>query len=432
MRLPAALIARWDLDADTRAALPFDRALALVNLRRVEIACLLAILSNIGDILVGHGVAAVLVRIPLAAFCWIASRRILHWRSLRAQEVAVVAFVVVGLGIALVGSLQLGQQGRAYTGYLINLLAITMLFVIPPRTLALIVGTLCILYWQIVLALPIPASAQTRAIVTCGLVSVISMIGGLLIHAARRADHDQRRIIREQNLRLTQHVHDMDQLMAITAHDLRSPLYGIRNLLALATSRAPPETGWPVEPVREAISGLDAMIALVSRLLDAHSAEYAPLASMRSEDVRPHLAEAVRRVGPAFETSEVAVDLALPDRPLIALFDAHGLSHILDNLLANAVRFSPGGATVFVRCSACDDAVVIEIEDRGPGFDALGRAAMFTKFHQRQGGATAKAGSGMGLFIAAIVAKRMNGELGYRAAEPTGAHFSLELPTAQC
>jgi signal transduction histidine kinase len=146
------------------------------------------------------------------------------------------------------------------------------------------------------------------------------------------------------------------------------------------------------------------------------------------EDLRVHLLAAARRIAPAGEAAGVRVAVDLPDRPLVATFDGHALGRILDNLLSNAVRFSPPDRPVHMRCTTRDGVAIVEVEDAGPGFDAAGRAAMFSKFHHRAGvSGGAKAGTGMGLFIAARFATRMGARLVFEPVEPTGARFRLTI-----
>jgi signal transduction histidine kinase len=424
--LRATLRRRWDIDADTQASLPFDRVVALVNLRRIEIACLLAIANDLIEIALGFHVSALVLAIPAAIIYAGLSRVILRVRSLRAQQATVILFVGLGLLDAVWAVSQISRNDHVSGGYLLHLLSITMLFVLRPRTLAILILASVGVYAITLLATPISAGATTIAIVNAGIVSAIALVAGWLIHSARRSDHEQKRIIRAQNALLTEQQHDREQLMAITAHDLRSPLYGLRNLLRLASRRSAADGAVQIDAMRDAIFSLDGMIALVTRLLDAHSAEHAPLVAPVTEDIRVHLLAAARRNAPAGADTAIAVDL--PDRPLIATFDAGALGHILDNLLTNAVRHNPPGYPVHLRGMVGGAAPVVEIEDAGPGFDAAGRAAMFSKFHPREDGrSSGKTGSGMGLFIAASFAERMGARLAYRAAEPHGACFSLLL-----
>ena len=423
-----ALRRRWDIDPDTAASLPFDRAIALVNVRRIEVACLLEFGNDLLEIALGVRVPGIVAGIPAAIIVALLSRRAQRW-SLRAQQAAVIAVFIIGLLDSIWGSAETSLlAGVLISSFTLQLLSITMLFVLAPRTLATIIVGMLLVYGAVVFALPIDHHDKVAGVVNATIVSVISLVAGWLIHTSRRSDFDQKRLIRRQNAQLVEQNIELDQLMAITAHDLRSPLYGLRNLLDLAAKRGKAEGAVPGGTIREAIFSLDSMIALVTRLLDAHSAGHMPLSTVTGDDVRMHLMAAARRIAPTAEAATVRVEPDLSDAPIMAAFDRGALAQILDNLLSNAVRFSPAGGGVRLSCRAQAGRCLIAVEDEGPGFDAAGEAAMFRKFARAPDSVDGKAGSGMGLFIAATLAERMGASLAFRPAVPTGAIFTLSLP----
>lgn len=422
----ASLLGRWDIDSETQASVSFERAIALVNLRRIEVVCLLAIFTDALSLVAAPNRLPLLIVIPGAALCAVASRQTLCWTSLRAQQAVVVLFFTAALLFRMGGSAAQSINGFMSAGYLLAMLTMTMLFALRPLTLGIILFGLLPVYAAVVTSMPFAAASKTSAILNAAIVAGIALVAGIVIYSARRNDFVQKRLIHAQNVQLIEQNHELDQLMAITAHDLRSPLYGLRNLLDLATRRAPDDPALAFRVMRDGIFSLDAMLALVTRLLDAHSAEHAALAAKVHEDVRGHLLAAARRIAPAAEAASVAIAIDVPEAPLVARFDRGALAQILDNLLSNAVRFSPSGAKVRLAGRATPDAVAIEIEDHGPGFDSDGRDRMFSKFG-RVGAGSGKAGTGMGLFIAATFAERTGATLAFRDAEPNGAIFTLTL-----
>jgi signal transduction histidine kinase len=303
-----------------------------------------------------------------------------------------------------------------------------MLLITPPATMAAIVTSLFAVYCLIVVLLPLPHAAKTGALAITAIVAVIVQIASWLIYNARRSDHDQRRLIRAQYKLLARQNHELDELMAITAHDLRSPLHGLRNVLDFAARRA--EGGDPailLRAVREGTHSIDAMLTLVTRLLDANEAGHAPLVAVMRDDMRTHVLAAARRVAPQAVHAGIRLDLDLPNRAMWVNIDGGALGQILDNLLANGIRHSPAGEALRLACSLVGSNVLVTIEDRGPGIDPARRAALFTKFNRGDPRASAR-GAGMGLFIAATLAGRSNAGLVFRPAEPHGALFELSVP----
>lgn len=423
-------LSRWDLRPGEQDGMTFGQVLTVGNLRRVEIACLLGLFSRIIEFTGGLRSAMVVGHILLMIAFLLASLVVRRSSSAWLAR----GFVAIFLIVALLSSQWVvaveGAHGRLTSGYLLMILSVTLLFVIPPRLVAAGLSALFVSYCAIVLDMPAPRIEKIIAIENAFIVSGIAVIAAALIHAGRRRDYDQKREIRLQNHLLVERNAELDMLMAITAHDVRSPLYGLRNLFDLTIRRAAQQPDLPLAVLRQAMESIDAMLALATRLLDAHAAEHQPLARL-VEDVRGPILAAAGRIGPLAEAADVAIALDLPDRPLIAPFDAGALAQILDNLLSNAVRFSPTGGTVRIAAARAEDRATITIRDEGPGIAPARRDMLFKKFHRGGGGSSggveATPGTGMGLFIVATLAERMGAAVRCDPDDGTGATFVVTL-----
>jgi len=123
------------------------------------------------------------------------------------------------------------------------------------------------------------------------------------------------------------------------------------------------------------------------------------------------------------------LDLQVDDVALQA--DRTKLKLILDNLVSNAVKFTPDGGTITVRAKADDAArqVVIDVADTGPGIPAAERDRIFDAFYQ---GATPQGGlvrgTGIGLSVVQEFVHAHGGTVEIVDGEFTGAHFRVRLP----
>lgn len=425
-------LARWDVTADEQATMSFKRVLTVVNLRRVEIACLLALFTKLVELLTGFKSPNGLVEFPLIFILMLISavlrRRKDHDRLAR-------GFVAVFLVLALLDTqwvvAAMGEYGRLTSAYPLMLLSLSLLFVLPPGLVATGLAILYVSYCAIVLRTPTQPSEQVVAIVNTGIVSVIAVIASALIYSGRWRDHQQKIEIQAQNDQLVYRSNELDSLMAITAHDLRSPLYGMRNLFDLAARRASDDPDMPLVALQQALPSIDAMLGLTTRLMDAHAAEHRHLPDLTHQDVRGHLLAALDRAAPLARSLDVRTTADLPSQPLIARLETGALAQIVDNLLSNAIRFSPPNGRVTL-CAAAETAgVVIRVQDQGPGIDPTRRSALFEKF---PGGAGPDVGAGpgvgMGLFIVATLAQRIGASVGYEQVEEGGARFIVRLATA--
>jgi signal transduction histidine kinase len=426
------LLARWDASPEEQAELSFGEVLTLVNLRRVEIACLLGIFTKSIELWTGYRPALMFVEIPMMITFLVASLVLRHHRPDRLA--AAFAWCVVGGALFTTqwGIAALAAQGRLTSGYPTMLLSLTMLFVAPPRQVVAPLVCLLISYCVIVLTVTPPDTPRLIAIANAVIVTVISFIATALIHAARRRDYEQKREIRLQNALLVERNDELDALMAITAHDLRSPLYGLRNLFDLAVRRAPAEPQLPLTVLGQAIPSLDAMLALATRLLDAHAAEQPLQASLVSDDVRGQLLAAAERIAPLAQSAEIAIVTEIAERPLVALHDAGSLAQILDNLLSNAVRFSPSGSVVQLSAAMDGPLVAIRVSDNGPGIDSARRGLLFKRFQRTSPCATeAMPNTALGLYIVATLAERIKAKIRFEPKRPVGSIFIVHLASGQ-
>ena len=124
--------------------------------------------------------------------------------------------------------------------------------------------------------------------------------------------------------------------------------------------------------------------------------------------------------------------LELRSEPLEADADPDKLRQILANLVDNAVKYSPEGATVTVAARRKDDSVEVRVVDQGTGIPEAEQRRIFTKFHR--GEAVAKqgvaGGTGLGLYIAHGLVEAMGGRIWVDSREGEGSSFVFELPVS--
>lgn len=268
---------------------------------------------------------------------------------------------------------------------------------------------------------------NTTGAVVAGLVS-------FLLFQAQREAFGQRQALAVANRFLRRRNEQLNDLMAITAHDLRGPLLGMRDLLGLA--RQAPDLGKRGEILDRVMAACVDLVGLVNRLLRAHAAEEQAERALvlRRCDVRDVVQQAVDRVRPRAEARAIALDTRLPGTPAIVPVDPPALGQVLDNLLFNAIKFSPDRGIVRVHLLHEDGFWRCEVADAGPGIAVEDRATLFQKFHRGVTSAAAgEEGSGLGLFIAATLMRAMGGDIEYRQGQGNGAVFRLtfELPESR-
>src|SRR5262249_44297427 len=116
----------------------------------------------------------------------------------------------------------------------------------------------------------------------------------------------------------------------------------------------------------------------------------------------------------------------LPPEPLDAAADREKLGQILGNLIDNAVRFSPSGATVTVAARRAGDSVELRVDDEGDGIPSDEQRLIFSKFSP----GARPGGTGMSLFITQGLVTAMGGRISVSSKEGAGSSFVVELPVA--
>jgi two-component system sensor histidine kinase GlrK len=209
------------------------------------------------------------------------------------------------------------------------------------------------------------------------------------------------------------------------SHELKTPLTALREGTALLADGAMGPLNAPQKEIVGILSRSAAELAtLIDRLLDYQRA----MASLSSLELRPaDLAEiAHRAVDPhrlAAASRGVRIRLDAKSAPLLG--DAEKLRIVVDNLVSNAIRFTPEGGTVSVSTRREGEAGVIEVQDTGPGVRPEDRERVFDWFFKSP---TAAGGSGFGLAIARELAAAHGGRLELMPAAERGARFRVLVP----
>jgi signal transduction histidine kinase len=148
-------------------------------------------------------------------------------------------------------------------------------------------------------------------------------------------------------------------------------------------------------------------------------------------DVPAHriVAGAMATLEPMFAQNELVNCGVRCDPGLVVHADPDRTQQILTNLLTNAVKFTPAGGQIGVKCEATEDTVLIEVNDTGIGIPAECLSDVFEPFVQAANGlANRRSGVGLGLAISRDLARAMHGDLTVESTPGRGSRFTLSLP----
>jgi signal transduction histidine kinase len=248
--------------------------------------------------------------------------------------------------------------------------------------------------------------------------------------AARSEAEHSRRVVAERNRRLEELDRLKDTFIASVSHELRTPLTSILGNLELAMED---ETGADAEqrrrPLRVIARNAERLAALVEDLLFVVSTRAGGLElSLEEVDVA-----AVARV--SLETFSAAaaqrgIELVLradPPHPSV-LADRRRVGQIVDNVLDNALKFTPAGR-VELRVMPRGTGALLEVEDTGIGISAEDRRRSFEPFYRGAAAIThGIGGTGLGLNIAQTIVEAHGGTIEFERAQGEGTICRIVLP----
>jgi two-component system, OmpR family, sensor kinase len=207
--------------------------------------------------------------------------------------------------------------------------------------------------------------------------------------------------------------------VANASHQLRTPLTGLR----LRLESIEGEGGFAREQAVRAEVELDRLNALVDDLLALERAGSAETAG-KHVDLADVARDAVERwAAPAAEAGQ---RLRLGDRPAPIVGDPTDLAHVVDNLIENALRYSPPGSSVTVATAAENGRAALVVSDNGPGIPEADRSHIFERFYRGANGRQAHPGTGLGLAIVAEMVARWGG--GVELLDGPGTRVEASFP----
>ena len=225
-----------------------------------------------------------------------------------------------------------------------------------------------------------------------------------------------------------------NEFIATVSHELRTPLTSIRGALGLLEGGAVGELPERAHRMVEiAHKNSERLMRLINDLLDVEKIESGHL-TLRLEPLSlptkiRHTLETNRAYG---ETFGVQFHFEAPQGEAaraIVRADTDRLSQVMANLLSNAAKFSPRGATVNVSLQPMKDSWRVLVQDNGSGIPEEFRAHIFQKFAQADASDTRqKSGTGLGLSISRALIEGMGGRLDFVSQHGQGSTFFFDLP----
>lgn len=224
-----------------------------------------------------------------------------------------------------------------------------------------------------------------------------------------------------------------DEFIAVASHDMRTPLAAVRGYAQLAQrhlDRAPaPDRNQLNRWLRDIDASVDRLTELVSELLDATlvRAEGAVPLQLATVGLGDVAREAVERHRPLAGGHEFVIEVEEPEPT--GLLDASRLGRVLDNVVGNALKYSPDGGEVRLRVGRDGDGLFVSVSDQGIGIAPGDRELIFNPMY-RGNNAGGVSGTGLGLAGSRRLVELMGGRIEVDSALGKGSTFTIRLPRA--
>ena len=228
---------------------------------------------------------------------------------------------------------------------------------------------------------------------------------------ARAAAEAQEDMIAEQR----QALRAKDEAVAAALHELRTPLSSVDGYAQLMSRH--------LDSARRQIAQLEHVLTDLQRPFEGPATGGLALQDV---DLAQEVREAVSRLR---VTTGAEVSVHIGAEPIAARVDPSRVAQVLDNLLGNAVKYSPEGSPISVVVTGSDAEVVVAVSDSGEGLRPDDLEKVFERGYRAARGGTAVAGHGLGLAISKIIVGAHGGRLWAASDGPgRGSTFSVALP----
>jgi two-component system phosphate regulon sensor histidine kinase PhoR len=215
--------------------------------------------------------------------------------------------------------------------------------------------------------------------------------------------------------------------VANVSHDLRTPLGAVQGYAEML-ELAGPLTGDQGRFVQRILHQVETMTQLVESLLDLAKIEAGVEMEMAPCQLAAVIAESVDQMSGPASLKPMQLRVAVPDDLPLVWGNGRRLGQIVNNLLDNAIKYTPSGSEVALRAGVVGNEIRVDVADQGTGIAADDLPHLFEKFYRARRSGSGPRGTGLGLSIARSIIAAHGGRIWAESTEGQGATFSFALP----
>lgn len=224
-----------------------------------------------------------------------------------------------------------------------------------------------------------------------------------------------------------------EEFIAQVTHELRTPLTNIRAYTETLSSGMFDDPKVVTECYNVITKETRRLSRLVEDMLSVSQLEVGSIAlKLDQVDLKALLGDGVRDVRGLAEEKNIDLQLVLPAKMEVVKGDRDKLAVVFNNLLGNAIKYTPSDGNVVVGCQFATDTVVITFKDNGIGIDPSEHGKVFEKFQRGSNPEVQQeTGTGIGLYTAREIVRRHGGDIELMSERNKGATFVVRMPRTE-
>jgi len=223
---------------------------------------------------------------------------------------------------------------------------------------------------------------------------------------------------------------EKDEFLGIAAHDLRSPLSGIVGAAELISAEEGIQTKTQTF-VEYIIKTSTNMLDLISNLLDVSAIEMEEEVGRLKVNYTEVISNTIKTFTIHAKTKQITIQTLIPEEPVYLMSQPERLSNIINNLISNAIKYSPLKSSIEVELRQEQGLITFIVKDHGPGLSMEDKKILFSRFArlspQPTGG---ESSSGLGLYIVKKMTERLGGKVRCESEYGVGTSFIVDFPVS--
>jgi signal transduction histidine kinase len=234
-----------------------------------------------------------------------------------------------------------------------------------------------------------------------------------------------------QNITYLKQIDNMkNEFISTVSHDLRSPLTAILGYVELL-DRVGPVTDQQKDFIRRVVVSVQSVTALINDLLELGRIEAGISGHVDTVPLDAVLNFAIENISYQIAEKKLNLQTNLPAQVPLIYGNPVRIRQMLDNLLGNALKYTPVGGDIEVTLSVEADQLLFRISDTGPGIPPADQPHIFEKFYRASNVPTKVTGSGLGLAIVKSIVETHHGRIWVESIFGKGSTFTVVLPTVK-